>query len=556
MAFTMEDFRRAADRWTNPILLKELRATFRGWWFLAVHTAFLGLLAIAVVIVVLAFGDEGNVQPARVGRWLHQVYVAGLALAAVSILPSFASTALVSEREQNTFEMLQTTTLDPAAVIRGKFLAAMVYTALFLFSSLPVWAVAFLYGGVAVTNLVAAFGLILALSALSNIVSVFVSAYARSSRTALMGTAAAGITLAAGIPSFLLGLPEPLQVQAALLLGIDPWIQRYTFIQAPAPWTTFLYLFAVPAFLWTAFFAFSAISATNHLKSRSGNRSTNLKVFYLAFLVGAMALWWAIVGREAFTSSWDRWAAVATLFGAAGMLATLSAFFAAEEPVHALPAVLRRPARLRILQPFLPGSWNGFAFTLVVNAVLLLPAVFLATRFLADPKAPDRSFLFPLAGLSLTILGFLFLCASWGVLLSTFVRQERFRMALQSLLVILLLFGPLVAFAVLHRFRELPFVSIADPGLLSPVVAFGSLTTGFFETVLRVSKDTVPVSIFPFEARLGGAALPAFLPSLAFDLLLGSVLLAVGLRRLRRASGKGQERVPLPEGGKKGTEAA
>jgi hypothetical protein len=526
---TLERWRLATDRWTNPILLKELRATFRGWWFLAVHTAFLGVLSLAVVIAILSFGDEAELQPSTVGRWLHQIYVAGLALAAVTILPSFASTALVTEREQNTFEMLQTTTLAPAAVVRGKFLASMVYAALFLVSSLPVWAVAFLFGGVGIGNLAASFGMILALSALANIVSVFISAVARSSRTALMGTAASGLLIGAALPAFAANLPPEYQRQAVTLLGFDLRLLP-RFVPAPAsPWMSLLYLGVVPAFLGAAFFAFSAVSASNRLKTRAENRSTNLKIFYVALLYGGTALWWALVQAEPFTTLWARWATVATLFGAVGVLATLSAFFSAEEPVAALPAPLR------------PGSVNGFAFTLAANALLLAPAVLLADRFMDSALGPRNSFALPLLGIAVTILGFLYLAGATGLFLSSVFRSERLRMALQSALASLLLFAPLVGFAVLHRFRDLPSVSALDPGLLSPVVTFGTLTTGWFETAVPAGSGVAAVSVFPFQARLGKAFFPAFSVSVAFDLLLGTILLWIAWRRLR-AGARDRER--------------
>jgi ABC-type transport system involved in multi-copper enzyme maturation permease subunit len=158
MKVTLENLRIATDRWMNPILLKELRATFRGWKFLAVHCGFLALLCIALVVVILSLSDVARIQPWRIGQGIHQVFMSGMALAILLILPAFASTAVVTEREQNTFELLQTTSLEPHVVVRGKFLASMTYSAVFLFSSLPVGVLAFLYGGVTVVNLLLAVG--------------------------------------------------------------------------------------------------------------------------------------------------------------------------------------------------------------------------------------------------------------------------------------------------------------------------------------------------------------------------------------------------------------
>jgi hypothetical protein len=328
------------------------------------------------------------------------------------------------------------------------------------------------------------------------------------------------------------------QARAAALLGFDLEFTQWFYTVEAEPWMSFLYLLVVPLYVAGSFFAFSAVSAANRLKPRAENRSTNLKVFYVAFLYVGTALWWILIHQETIPSAWTRWAAMATLFGATGVMATLSAFFAAEEPVHALPEALRRRARWLLFQPLRPGSVNGFWFTLIVNAVLLAPSVVLASRFMTAFTGTGVSFALPLVGLALTILSFLFLTGSMGLFLSSLFRNERLRMGLQSAFASFLLFAPLVAYAVLHRFKELPFVSFADPGLLSPVVAFGSLTTGFFETVFPAAKDVVPVSVFPFEARMGGLAAPAFVPAVAFDLVFGALLLALGWRRLRRAAGE------------------
>ncbi|MHC4600229.1 MAG: ABC transporter permease, partial [Planctomycetota bacterium] len=193
MKITLEALRNGTDRWMNPILLKELRATFRGWKFLAVHLGFLALLSIALVVVILSLSDVARIQPSRIGQGIHQVFLGGIALAIVLILPAFASTALVTEREQNTLELLQTTSLKSRVIVRGKFLASMTYTAVFLFSALPVGVLAFLYGGVTVGNLAVAYACLLALSAITNIFSIFISAQARTSRSALMGTAGFGL---------------------------------------------------------------------------------------------------------------------------------------------------------------------------------------------------------------------------------------------------------------------------------------------------------------------------------------------------------------------------
>jgi hypothetical protein len=544
----------------NPILLKELRATFRGWKFLAVHLGFLALMSIGLVVVILSLSDVARTQPSRIGQGIHQVFLCGSAMAILLILPAFASTALVTEREQNTFELLQTTSLNSRAIVRGKFLASMTYTTVFLFSALPVGVLAFLFGGVTVGTLALAYAGLLALSAITNIFSIFISAQARTSRSALMGTAAFGVVLAIILMAYFFALPRlAFREQAASLLGFARLLGRsHRFIPSP-DLDSFLYLLALPGFVMVSLFAFSAVSATNRLKTRAGNRSTNLKLFFLGFMFCGAGLWLLMLFRAKFGTTWERWLATTTFFGALGVVATLSSFFAAEDPVSSLPPRLRAVARFPLLRPLRPGASNGFLFTLSVNALLLLPVVFI----LAEHLRTDRAlFMAPMFGLVSLILAFLFLSGSAGVFLSTVVKNERVRMALQSGVVTLVIFLPLILYAVLHHFERLPTLPLLEPGLLSPVVAFGSLTTGFFEFYGAGSIPTPAAeagTIFPYEISLGKVHFPAFAPTILAYLVLGTVLFALARKRTlaREAAGEARERedmAPVEEKAAEGPE--
>jgi len=535
---TLDTLRVAMDGWLDPVLLKELRSTFRGWKFFAVHTGFLGLMAVALIIMVLSMSDVASLQPARIGQAIHQLFLMGMGLAILLVLPAFASTAIVSEREQNTFGLLQATSLSPASIIRGKFLASMVYSTVFLFSSLPVGALAFLYGGITVVNLASAYGALFAVSAIANIFSIFISAHSRNSRTALGSTAGFGMIFGATLIAF---LSMPLDPSMARLAGRILGLRLLTDVlpragTAPAL-DGFLYLFVLPAFVFASLFAFSAISGTNRIKTRSGNRSTNLKIFFISFMACGAALWLVLLQRASYATLWGHWKASITFFGALGIVATLSSFFAAEDPDSALPSRQRTGRRFSPLRFLRPGSENGFVFTLVLNMFLMLPTLWVLDRFIGDPK---HRFLFPMIGLSVTLLSFLYLSGTIGLLFSTLIRNERARMALQSGVVTVFIFLPLIAFASLHRFEDLIFLSPLDPGLLSPIVAFGSLTTGFYDmsgldtTKLKIGMGTP----FPFEVRVGRRRIPAFISTVLAHLLLGTGLLALARKRLTSASRK------------------
>jgi hypothetical protein len=351
-----------------------------------------------------------------------------------------------------------------------------------------------------------------------------------------MGTAGFGLVLGCILVGFFLALPvDDLRQQLADALGFSRLLDRTRFFIADADMDSVLYLVVLPCFIMSSLFAFSAVSATNRMKTRSGNHSTNLKVFFISFMVLGAALWLVLLFRSNFSTTWERWLAVTTVFGALGIVATLSSFCAAEDPLPALPARLRSRATFLPFRPFRPGSIHGFYFTIMANTILIFPAIYVLSNYLEG-----RMFLPPMFGLTALILSFLYLSASIGMVLSTFVSLERARMAFQSGLVTLVVFLPLILFAILHRFERIPFLSPLDPGLLSPVVAFGSLTTGFYEqTGMSIEGIRVEYrgSIFPYEIALGSFRFQAIFPTVVAYILLGSVLMYWARRRLKERKG-------------------
>ncbi|MEK7865474.1 MAG: hypothetical protein AAB434_02245 [Planctomycetota bacterium] len=106
----------------NPLFLKDLRvllrdrkAERRGWWGVAM------VCAPAVVLLVLQFAFPGIF--ARVGRYVllgYGILSNVAALGAVAI----AATAIVAEREKNTYEVLQVSPVTPERLFLGKALFA------------------------------------------------------------------------------------------------------------------------------------------------------------------------------------------------------------------------------------------------------------------------------------------------------------------------------------------------------------------------------------------------------------------------------------------------
>ncbi len=87
----------------SPILLKELRATFRTPGFIR----FLYLTTALVGLAVVGGGAtlaSGNEAPAEAGRMVFQLFFSMLLAVICLVAPGFAATAITSEREAHTYE--------------------------------------------------------------------------------------------------------------------------------------------------------------------------------------------------------------------------------------------------------------------------------------------------------------------------------------------------------------------------------------------------------------------------------------------------------------------
>jgi ABC-type transport system involved in multi-copper enzyme maturation permease subunit len=105
----------------------------------------------------------------------------------IFVTPALTSGSIALEQEQRTFEFLLMTRLSEAGIIWGKLLAALSFPGILVLCSLPVTALAFLFGGVSLWQFIAvAMGILLLLGAESDI-PFFDSSYSSLSLDEWMG---------------------------------------------------------------------------------------------------------------------------------------------------------------------------------------------------------------------------------------------------------------------------------------------------------------------------------------------------------------------------------
>lgn len=175
----------------NPIIVKELRSRMRGaraFLILTVMLLFLGGATYGIYHVMLRSSGYGSTLLSPV---LGQSLFIGLALLELVIIcfvtPAVTAGAVSSEREKLTYEMLLTTPLAPSSILWGKLIAALSYVLLLIFAAIPMASLVFIFGGVAPRQLLMALVMLVTITIMLGVVSIFLSVWlGRTGRATIM----------------------------------------------------------------------------------------------------------------------------------------------------------------------------------------------------------------------------------------------------------------------------------------------------------------------------------------------------------------------------------
>ena len=175
----------------NPIIVKEFRSRMRGWRAFAILTfylVFLALFSYGIYRLMLLFPSYGVPLSPLIGQSLFAA-IANLSLIFVAFLmPALTATAISSEKEKLTLEMLQATPLSPQSILFGKLVASAGYIFLLLFAAVPLASLIFTFGGVTVVDLLLAGIVILATAITYGMIGLFFSAWRKRTIQALVLT--------------------------------------------------------------------------------------------------------------------------------------------------------------------------------------------------------------------------------------------------------------------------------------------------------------------------------------------------------------------------------
>jgi ABC-2 type transport system permease protein len=223
----------------NPVLVQELRGRMRGARAFVVLTVFLLVLAVPTTLLYLVAAQAAQSNAFDTGQMIGKTLFLGVAAVALLqvliIVPSQAASAIASEKEHQTYDLLISTLLPPWKIVLGKLLAALAYATMLILAVIPFMALSFLFGGVTGLEVVLALVGLLATAVLVGSIGIFWSVIMRRSLTATVMTLATIMAILVGIP-FLLGVVGFLLFDSS----VQPtWTNSGLFIY---PWITILSL--------------------------------------------------------------------------------------------------------------------------------------------------------------------------------------------------------------------------------------------------------------------------------------------------------------------------
>lgn len=179
----------------NPVLLKELRQRFRSGktsWLLALYLLVIGTFVLGFMYLNWRH-SPGIFQPNRSRELFIMLSVTQLVLLAF-VTPGLTAGVISGERERQTLNVLLTTRLTTWQIIWSKLVSSSAFVVLLVISTLPLYSIVFLYGGIAPGQVLGVFGFYLVTMFLFGCIGVACSSFFK--RTGVSTITAYGLAFA------------------------------------------------------------------------------------------------------------------------------------------------------------------------------------------------------------------------------------------------------------------------------------------------------------------------------------------------------------------------
>lgn len=144
----------------NPVLDKEYRLrmrSIRSMWTLFFYLIAIGLFSTATFLVMGVANDFSRIYMNEMNKIIF-IVLSFAQLGLVSFMaPGLTAGVISGEREKQTLNLLLTTQQSSTTIIVSKLFTSLSFMMLIVFSTLPIYGIVFLYGGISPTQLLAVF---------------------------------------------------------------------------------------------------------------------------------------------------------------------------------------------------------------------------------------------------------------------------------------------------------------------------------------------------------------------------------------------------------------
>ena len=139
---------------SNPVVTSEMKIKMRGWRTALSIAAYLGVLLLVGFLFYIAFIEQSMYYSSSINARQEagmQIYTV-LAVVQFGLLllitPAQTAGSISSEREKQTLDLLLSTKISSFGIVFGKLLSAMSFIILLILTSIPLFSLVFLFGGV------------------------------------------------------------------------------------------------------------------------------------------------------------------------------------------------------------------------------------------------------------------------------------------------------------------------------------------------------------------------------------------------------------------------
>jgi len=257
----------------NPVVKRELIERLRRGSSFFYLFLFVGLVFIITLTRWYSYTNEPVEFQHRYSRNSFMMLNFFMGLFVMFLLPIISATRINMEFERDSWDLLQTTHLNTASILLGKFLSALLFLGLLIASLIPFYGIYFIVGGIGPNEILLTFLMLLEGSIIITLIGLFCSGSLSKTVNAITMSYVLNLMFFAG-PIFMIVILHRLlsphirnEIISFFLITTSPFAMGFSYIEQPPlnpfiisllPWFHSLFMLCVMALLvWLNFLAIS-----------------------------------------------------------------------------------------------------------------------------------------------------------------------------------------------------------------------------------------------------------------------------------------------------------